>query len=139
MKRVILFFCLMLMLSCHKDNPTNGNPYIQNVSFSKEINLNLPSYNALNFVSNPILITDPGVGVQGIIVMKAGVSEYRAWEASCPIQYPTSCSKLTINGVNAKCTCDNIEYSIYTGDGGQKYAMKAYRVELSGAILRVYN
>lgn len=139
MKRLILVLVLCTALSCHKNDLVNNNPYIQNVSFSKEINMNLPSYNALNFVSNPILITDPGVGVQGIIVMKAGVSDYRAWEASCPIQYPTPCSRLTINGVNAKCSCDNKEYSIYTGDGGQRYPMKAYRVEISGSVLRVYN
>ena len=94
-----------------------NSQYLQNVSFSKEINTNLPSYNALTFPSNPILITDAGAGIQGIVVMKAGSgNDYRAWEASCPNQYPIACSKLSISGLNAVCSCDNYSYSIYTGD-----------------------
>lgn len=140
MKRFLLIVLILTLLSCHKDKVVNNNEYLQNVSFSKEINTSLPSYNGLNFPSQPVLITDAGAGIQGIIVMKAGSgNDYRAWEASCPNQYPTACSKLTISGLNAVCSCDNFSYSIYTGDGGQKYAMKQYRVEVIGATIRVYN
>lgn len=139
MKRLFLLVILMIIFSCDKRTVVNNNPYLQNVSFSKEINTALPSYNSLQFASNPVLITDPGVGVQGIIVMKAGENEYRAWEAACPNQYPNSCSRMSINGINAKCACDNFQYSLFTGDGGQQYALRSYSVEVSGAIIRVYN
>lgn len=140
MKRLLGLLFVVFFVSCHKDRAINNNQYLQNVSFSKEINTNLPAYNGLQFPSNPVLITDAGAGIQGIIVMKAGGgNDYRAWEASCPNQYPVSCSRLSINGINAKCTCDNTEYNLYTGIGGQPYPLKQYRVEVIGAIVRVYN
>lgn len=134
----LLAFCLLLF-SCHKDNAVTNNQYLQNVSFVKEINTALPSYNNLQYPSNPILIRDAGAGIQGIIVMKVGENDYRAWEASCPNEYPTDCTKLSISGLNAKCTCDNSQYSLFTGDGGKQYGLKAYRTEINGAIIRVYN
>ncbi|RXR20823.1 hypothetical protein EQG63_02485 [Flavobacterium amnicola] len=140
MKRFLISVLLVVLSSCNKDKVVTNNQYLQNVSFSKEINTNLPAYNALTFPSNPLLITDAGAGIQGIIVMKAGSgNDYRAWEASCPNQYPVPCSRLSISGLNAVCTCDNFSYSIYTGLGGQKYGMKQYRVEVLGEIIRVYN
>jgi nitrite reductase/ring-hydroxylating ferredoxin subunit len=139
MKQLFFLTLAILILSCHKDNVINNNPYLPNYSFSTDINTNLPAYNQLQFVSNPILITNAGVGIKGIIVMKTGVNDYRAYEASCPNQYPSACSQLTINGINAKCPCDNNEYSLYTGLGAGQYPLKAYRVEVSGANLRVYN
>jgi hypothetical protein len=47
---------------------------------------------------------------------------------------------MSINGINAKCGCDNIEYSIFTGIGTGNYTMKPYRVEVSGTnSIRIYN
>jgi len=140
MKRFLISVLLVVLSSCHKDKVVTNNQYLQNVSFSKEKKTNLPAYNALNLHSNPLLITDPGAVIQEIIVMKAGSgNDYRAWEASCPNQYPVPCSRLSISGLNAVCSCDNFSYSIYTGLGGQKYGMKQYRVEVLGEIIRVYN
>ncbi|MEN9488853.1 MAG: hypothetical protein RL494_1118 [Bacteroidota bacterium] len=139
MKRYFFLLVAMVALSCHKDNVVNENPYLQNYSFSTVINTNLPSYNNLQFPSNPVLITNAGAGIKGIIMMQVGTNDYRAYEASCPNQYPSACSQLTINGINAKCPCDNIEYSLYTGVGAGQYPLKAYRVEIIGANLRVYN
>jgi nitrite reductase/ring-hydroxylating ferredoxin subunit len=139
MKKIFAISLLLLLLCCHKDNVVSNNQYLQNISFVKDINTSLPSYNSLQFPSNPVLITDAGAGIQGIIVMKVGDNDYRAWEASCPNQYPTTCSRLTINGINAKCSCDSFEYSLFTGDGGKAYGLKSYRVEVNGTIIRVYN
>lgn len=138
-KYFTLFTLAILLFSCHKDNVVVNNQYLQNISFVKDINTSLPSYNNLQYPSNPVLITDAGAGIQGIIVMKVGENDYRAWEASCPNQYPTSCSKLSINGLNAKCSCDSFEYNLFTGDGGKQYGLKAYRTEINGAVIRVYN
>lgn len=142
MKKYFFLIAAAILLSCDKDHPVNKNPYLDNVSFSIGINLNLPSNNQLNFVGSPVLITDAGAGIKGIIVMRAGAAnDYRAYEASCPNQYPSECSQMTINGINAVCPCDQKEYSLYTGLGNGDYPLKAYRVELSGdgSMLRVYN
>jgi nitrite reductase/ring-hydroxylating ferredoxin subunit len=139
MKRYFFLIIVLFSLSCHKDKVVSANPYLQNVSFSKEINMNLPSYNGLNFVSQPILITDPGAGIKGIVVMKAGESDYRAYEASCPNHYPSNCSLMELDGINVKCPCENYEYSLYTGLGIAKYPLKPYRVQINGTTLVVYN
>ena len=139
MKRYFLLTATLLILACHKDSVINDNPYLSNYSFSVVINTSLPSYSNLNFPSNPVLITTAGAGIKGIIIMKGGTDDYRAFEASCPNQYPSDCTQLTINGINGKCPCDNVEYSLYTGVGAGEYPLKPYRVEVSGANLRVYN
>jgi nitrite reductase/ring-hydroxylating ferredoxin subunit len=140
MKQFFYFIFILSLFSCEKNNVVNNNQYIQNVSFSINIDTNLPTYNSLQFPSNPILITIPGAGVKGIIVMKAGVSDYKAYEASCPNQYPSACSQLVISGINAKCDCDAKEYNLYTGVANNaQYPLKAYAVEILGTTLRVYN
>jgi len=45
-----------------------------------------------------------------------------------------------VNGINAKCNCDNFEYNLFTGQcPGKEYPMKPYRTEIIGAVIRVYN
>lgn len=134
---LLLFFCLY---SCQKNNINNANQYLSNVNFSIDINKSLPAYSKLEFAGEPVLISVPGAGIQGIIAMKTGGGDsYVAWEASCPIQYPTACSKLTLEGVKATCSCDKTSYNIFTGDGGQQFPLKAYRIEVNGPVLRIFN
>ena len=73
--------------------------------------------------------------------MKISDTDYRAWDANCPNQYPSSCSQMRINGVNAKCNCDNFEYSLFTGVGNDgDYIMKPYRVQvIEPKLIRIYN
>jgi nitrite reductase/ring-hydroxylating ferredoxin subunit len=139
MNKILTLLVFLFLLSCEK-NQVSSNPYLSNVSFSIDINTNLPDFDALKFPSNPKLITSAGAGVQGIIVMKTGGGDsYVAWEASCPNQYPTSCSRLSISGINAVCSCDDFSYNLFTGDGGKEYGLKFYRTEVLGNIIRVYN
>jgi nitrite reductase/ring-hydroxylating ferredoxin subunit len=139
MKKYFLILIVAFLFSCNKDKTVTPNQYIPEYSFSTIINTSLPSYSNLQFPSNPVLITNAGAGIKGIIVMKVGTDDYRAFEASCPNQYPTDCTLLTINGINAKCPCDGVEYSLYTGIGSGQYPLKAYKIEVLGANLRVYN
>lgn len=102
--------------------------------------MNLPSYSGLNSPVNPIYISQDGAGVAGIIVMKVSDTDFRAWEANCPNHPPSSCSRMSISGVNAKCNCDNVTYSLFTGVGEGKYSMKSYMVELmQGNSIRIFN
>jgi nitrite reductase/ring-hydroxylating ferredoxin subunit len=144
MKKIIAFLYLSLfILSCSSDNVRYQNPFIPNYSFAITIDANLPLYSGLLSPINPIRITNENVGANGIIVMKISDTDYRAWEANCPNQYLTSCSRMVINGVNAKCPCDDIEYSLFNGvgmDGQGQYTMKPYRVDILGNnLIRVSN
>jgi nitrite reductase/ring-hydroxylating ferredoxin subunit len=129
----------VLLVSCSKDSPRNKNPFLPDYSFSIAINTNLPLYSGLNTPVNPVFIHDDNAGIAGIIAMKVSDSDYRAWEASCPNQYPSSCSVMAIDGLNAKCSCEDFTYSLFTGVGSGAYTMKAYRVEVQGNTIRIYN
>ena len=144
MKKIVaLLSIIVLFISCSSDNVRYKNPYIPDYGFSINIDANLPLYSGLLSAVNPILITNENVGANGIIVMKISDTDYRAWEANCPNQYLSACSRMVINGVNAKCPCDEIEYSLFNGvgiDGQGEYTMKPYRVDILGKnLIRVSN
>jgi nitrite reductase/ring-hydroxylating ferredoxin subunit len=71
--------------------------------------------------------------------MKTSEGTYTAFDAACPNQALTSCTAMTIDGINAVCSCDKVSYNLFTGQGGQEYPMKQYRVEYSGGVVHVYN
>lgn len=142
-KFIALLSLFLLIISCSSDNVRYKNPFIPDYGFSITIDANLPSYSKLQSAINPLLIYDGTSGANGIIVMKISDTDYRAWEANCPNQYLSACSRMVINGVNAKCPCDGIEYSLFNGVGinGQgEYTMKPYRVDiLAKNLIRVSN
>lgn len=142
MKKYILLLLVMpFLINCSKDDFSNNNKYLPNYNFSIDINMDLPLYTQLQFPANPVRITQDGIGINGVIVTNTG-SGYTAYEASCPNQELSTCSMLTINGVNAKCPCDNVEYSLFNGQAttSVQYPLKAYKVaQLSSNVIRVYN
>jgi len=140
-KYLLLFFALPLLLCCSSDDYNYNNPYLPNYNFSIDIDMNLPAYNNLLFTSNPVRITTAGIGINGIIVMNTG-GGYTAFEATCPNQEQSACSVLQINGILAKCPCDGVEYSLFTGIAttDAQYPLKPYRVQItSGTSIRVSN
>ena len=67
-------------------------------------------------------------------------SSYVAYDGACPNQTLTSCSDLTVSGINATCPCDNAIYNLFTGlSSGKQYPLKAYRVEVNGTNITVSN
>jgi nitrite reductase/ring-hydroxylating ferredoxin subunit len=128
---------LLLFESC-TNSPVNNNPYLPNYAVNVTINMNLPQYSDLKFVSNGVYI--PNQGVRGIIVFNTSGTTYNAFDAACPNQALDVCSTMTIKGINAFCACDNSEYSLFTGQSkGVEYPLKQYRVEVNGSTLRVFN
>jgi nitrite reductase/ring-hydroxylating ferredoxin subunit len=142
-KKLLLFIALSALFSCNDSNFSNNNPYLPNYSFSIPINTNLPVFSDLKFPANAVFT--PEVGVRGIIIFNTG-SGYTAFDAACPNQTLSDCSTMTIKGGTiAVCSCDEAEYSLFSGQcigtkcTGKQYAMKQYRVEVSGSVIRVYN
>lgn len=140
-KLLTAFVLLVLFVSCEKDtNTRTNNPYIPNYGFSAILNLNLPSYSGLLTPVNPIAIT-----VEGdiyLLIMKVSDGQFYAWNGNCPNQSLTSCSRLSISGLDGKCNCeDGFRYSLFTGIGqNATYPMINYRVEsLGNNTIRVYN
>lgn len=135
-KHLLLCIIVSFFLSCSDSDFDNTNPFVPNYTFTVDINMNLPAYSNLQYASNAIYY--PGVGARGIIVFNTG-SGYNAFDAACPNQTISSCSTMTIKGINALCDCDNEEYSLFSGQGKLQYPMKQYRVQVNGTSLRVYN
>ena len=139
------FIILMLLLACENDG-TNRNPYLQEVGFSFELNLNLPLYNNLNNIGNPVYVGNTGVGTRGAFVMKTSLDNYFAFEASCPNHVPNECSTMTIDGQNVVCSCDDFSYSLFTGqqfdrpdDGKRYYDLLFYRATQRGNSVIISN
>lgn len=140
-KLFLLLLVIPFLYQCSKENFNNYNPYLPNYQFSITIDMNLPSYSVLKFPSNAKLILDQSAGVNGVVVFNTG-SGYRAFDSSCPNQELSSCSMLRISGVNVVCPCDDVQYSLFTGQamGTQtQYPLKPYRIEQIGDVLRIYN
>lgn len=140
------FFCLLVLflatLSCEKDNNNNNNnPYLPNYSFDVTLNMSFPQYSSLAFPSNAVYVNVAGAGIRGVIVFNAGSGNYLAYDAACPNQALSDCSTMTINGINAKCACDEASYSLFTGLAAEKqYAMKTYRVQvIDETTIKIYN
>ena len=137
MKKIwLLIVFVSVLFSCSDNSINNKNPYIPNYTVNFTIDMSLPAYSNLKYVSNGIIMS--GYGAKGVIIFNAG-SGYNAFDAACPNQELTSCVAMTINGINAVCSCDKAEYSLFTGLGGKEYPLKQYRVEVSGTIIHVYN
>ena len=138
MKKYFLFLIAFpVLFSCSTNSPKNNNPYLPNYPVNVDVNMSLPSYSSLLYVSNAVYI--PNQGVRGVIVFNSG-SGYNAFDAACPNQALSSCSTMTIKGINALCVCDNAEYSLFSGQcAGKQYLLKQYRVEVNGNLLHVYN
>ena len=139
MKYVLILF-FILISSCSK-NEINRNPFLQNISFEKTINLNLPKYDDLNYNGGAVYINSGGI--KGLILFNFS-NQIFAWEASCPNQYPSSCSTMEIDGVQAICNCDDSKYSLATGQllsgsGANSYPMKLYFSEKNGNSVRISN
>ena len=112
-----------------------------NIGVNEIVNMSLPQFSQLQFVSNSVYVPNAGNG--GIIVTNSGTG-FLAWDASDPNLSPSSCSRLEINGLEAtsSCTTPNT-YSLITGqplnDSSLRCGLKAYRVEQNGNDLIITN
>ncbi len=142
MKRLLVLLLIPLVFSCSRSDDNNSNcNFLLNAAVNASLNLNLPQYNDLNFVSNPVYVPNQGNG--GIIVTNTGTG-YVAYDAADPNHSQNLCSILTINGLEGVCGCaDENTYSLFTGqplgNPNLRCGLKAYRVELSGNLLLVTN
>lgn len=145
MVRVLILCLLPALLSCDNDRG-DRNPYLQEIGFRFDINLNLPLYSPLTNQGNAIYIGTQGVGIRGVFVINTGFDQLRAFEASCPNHEPNDCSTLVLKGQIATCSCEDYEYSLFTGqllnrpeDGNRYYDMLEYKATLSGNVVVISN
>jgi nitrite reductase/ring-hydroxylating ferredoxin subunit len=138
-KAILLLITSLFFVECSNNENSSKNPYISNYNFSVDLNLNLPLYSNLKSPGNGIYYSN--AGVKGIFVFNTGTG-YNAFDAACPNQEISSCTAMTLKGINALCSCDSKEYNLFTGQGDASvtYPMKQYRVQvISETQIRIYN
>ncbi|GHC46151.1 hypothetical protein [Ulvibacter litoralis] len=144
MKRIIFsLFLSLTLLSCNKDDsPNDNNPFLLSPIVSVNLNLNLPQYNDLKFPGNSIVL--PGEGIRGIVVYCVNSEFYTAFDLSDPNHVPSSCSGMTISGIETTCPCtsDSNKYDIVTGQHRSNpdlYPMQQYRSIRTGDNIQITN
>lgn len=145
MKLSITLFSLLLIglsMGCDK-SAVDRNPNLTETSFEFPINLNLPQYDNLRFSGGAQYIAQGGI--RGLLVFNLN-NQFLVWEASCPNHTPSNCSTMSIVGVLSKCSCEDYEYSLATGQiltenssDNKLYSMLNYRAQKSGNTVIISN
>lgn len=145
MKNVIIALILVFaVFGCKKDDGVlqNDNPFLIDPIVNLNLNLNLPQFNPLKFPGNSVIISQQGI--KGIVVYNVNNELYTAFDLSDPNHVPSSCSRMTLEGIIASCPCeeDNNEYDIVTGQhktNQNAYPMQQYRARRTGDNVSVTN
>lgn len=145
MRNALYILILTVLLACSNDSGRR-NPYLNEIGFKFDLNLNLPLYSPLTNTGNAVYVGAQGVGIRGVFVINTGFNVYRAFEASCPNHSPNSCSTMDLNGQTVVCSCEDYEYTLFTGqqlnrpdDGSRYYDMLEYRATQSGNVVVISN
>lgn len=145
MRNFLISLSALFLFGCSAE-PTERNPYLQDVSFRVDLDRNLPLYNGLKVIGSPVYVGLAGAGTRGVYVMQTSIDFYQAFEASCPNHVPNSCSTLQANGIELECACEGYRYNLFTGqqvnqptDGSVYYNLFRYNAQLSGNTVIVSN
>jgi hypothetical protein len=134
MKRFLILIFSVFLLGCSNNDRINNCNLLLNIGVNVTINLNLPQFSPLQFISNSVYIPNQGNG--GLIVINVGTG-LRAWDASDPNVPPSQCSVLQIDGSEAVSGCPEANrYSLFTGQPlgatDLQCGLKEYRVSPAG-------
>jgi len=142
MKKIFLItLTSFVLVACSKSDDTNENcNFLLNLGVNTSINLNLPQYSQLQFISNSVY--EPNHGNKGIIITNTGTG-FVAWDAGDPNHAQQTCSIVNGTGLEGTCGCaDANTYSFITGQSlgtALPCTLTRYRVEQSGNTLFISN
>ena len=140
-KLKIIAVAAFVFIGCSKSNNYDAScNFLADINVISSLNLNLSQYNQLTFPSNPVYV--PNVGNGGIIVNNTGIG-YVAFDAADPNHVFSECSILSIDGIEAVCSCENNKYNLVTGQPMEnpelRCSLKPYFVESNGNSLFISN
>jgi len=145
MKKRLTIVILLIITACSNDG-TNRNPFLQEIGFRFEANLNLPAYSPLTNTGSVVYINSDLAGTRGVFVINSGFDQFRAFEGSCPNHAPNDCSTMSFSGQVATCSCEDFQYSLFTGqllnrpeDRNRYFDMLEYRTSYSGGSVIISN
>jgi len=134
---VILLF-LLFVAGCKKEDP---QPQIPEVYVNFFINPNSTEYLELNAPGGWVYVTG---GYRGILLYRLTMSEFLAFERTCPYDPEHSGARVEVEESGATCVCPvcSSKYILLDGspfEGPSPYLMKQYRTTYDGTLLYVYN
>ncbi len=150
---MVFIFALGTSYSCKKPQ-YDVIPYVY-VNFT--LNLMDPEFQPLLAPGNYILVdastnrlgyTAAGYDGNGIIVYRASMDEFFAYDRTCPHDYALDNSSIAVDTISSyiyvKCPECESEYALPnfgspTKDGPSKYPLKNYRTNFDGQYVHVYN
>jgi len=135
-KKIAVLILFSVFFSC-EDN-TRINNCFQNSIAPVSLDLNNPQ---LNGILTPTGFAEVNGGLRGIILYNGATLGYKAFDRKCP---ESDCnSPMSFDGQRLKCTCNNNEYSILTGEplpqGTDACFAREYTVTQNGSSLRISN
>ncbi len=142
MRTIIYLILALVLVNCSSDDDQRSNPFLVNVGFAVDLNINLPQNSGLSFPGGVTIV--PNVGIRGAVIYTLSTDNYVAYELSDPNHEPNNCSQMEVDGVELKCPCPNDinTYNLVTGqpmEGGGRFGCKAYRVTREGDVVRLFN
>ena len=134
----LVFLIFIFFPGCNR----NQNDYIPEVQVNFIIDLYLPTYNDLNFVTGSY--TDSTRGFKGIIIYRATESDFYAYDQACP--YDPFEEKALVEVMpwesiaeDKYCGSKFLLLDGYPIEGPAELPLKAYNTHFDGRYLRIYN
>lgn len=134
--------CLLVFRGCGEVNPSN----IPTVPV--DINLNIYDPQFVNLLGTGGAVFIEG-GVRGIVVYRASIDQFNAYERYCPYNTHLPCGKVSLHSsgimlVDDDCSGEGCgsKFNIIDGsviEGPASYPLLRYNTYFDGAIVRIFN
>lgn len=147
---LISMFPVVFLISCKK----NKNDVIPDVYVDFYINLNDQLFFDLNAIGNHVIVNSStnnwgisaaGYENNGIIVYRATLDDFYAYDRTCPHDYAVNglSIKVNVDFTMAICPRCSTNYALSAGgiaiSGPGKYPLKNYKTSFNGQTVRVWN
>lgn len=136
---LFLMVTMTFLFGCGKNRQ---NP-VPNIPLDITIDINLPSYNALQGVGSYTYVTG---GSRGIIVYRKSLGEFVAFDRHSPADPNGTCPQPlypdNANFLQLKDSCNNATFSLYDGSpiSNSEFGLRQYATQFNGTnLLRIYN
>lgn len=151
-----IFLVLILLIASFDSCKKSELDVIPNVYVEFYIDLSDPEFLSLNAITNYVLIDEftnnfgyrsAGYDNNGIILYRAGLDEFFAFDRTCPHDYANNGTSVAVdtvaNEIYVICPECNSKYVLPSfgspTEGPSRYPLKIYKTSFDGSGVRVYN
>ncbi len=135
----LMGFCLIsgLLWACDSTDPQDQIPP---AIVNETINLTNQQYQSLQFIGGTVAITG---GVRGILIYRATIDEYRAFERNCSYQPLDVCALVEVESSGLfmidSCCTSTFNFDGFPTGGPASLPLRVYNTSLQGNFLVITN